>query len=227
MLKKLFKRGFTLVETVVTLGIVATLAAVVVPEVVKQFDTSEPARVQQDLKNLQVAIQTFNVNVKVLPGDIADLTTQITADAGGLPSPDTSLTSTGDIESYSAAQAGFWKGPYIDVPFVENATEVTRETGKGAVIHDDFVCYNMTDAPNTAGVADMSASGQACPAPTAGDKLFLAIRVTGLGDATDARFIAVNDLIDGTSATETANRGTLGRIRVLGTTTYFLVTPIN
>ena len=38
------KRGFTLVETVVTVGIVAALAAVVYPTVVKQFDAADPTR---------------------------------------------------------------------------------------------------------------------------------------------------------------------------------------
>ena len=222
------KRGFTLVETIVTVGIVATLAAVVVPEVVKQFDTSEPTRTQQDLKNLATAIQTFNVNVKALPGDIADLTTQITADAGGLPSPDTSITGTGGLASFSTAQAGYWNGPYIDAPLVEATTEATRETGQGGTIHDDFVCYNATDNLEA---STGTATNQACPSPGAGEKLFLAVRLSGVGDSTTAAFIALNDLFDGTSETTAGDRSTKGRIRFITmgatATVFFLVSPLN
>ena len=82
--RKFLKRGFTLIETVVTVGIIATMAAVVIPQISKQFDAADPTRLQNDLKNLQSAVETFNVNVKVMPGDIDDLavTRQQRDDAG-------------------------------------------------------------------------------------------------------------------------------------------------
>src|SRR6266567_101923 len=68
------RRGFTLVETVVTVGIIAALAAVVYPTVVKQFDSADPTRAAEDLGNIRTAEETFGVNVRPeLPGDLEDL----------------------------------------------------------------------------------------------------------------------------------------------------------
>lgn len=220
------KRGYTLIETIVTVGIVATLAAIVVPEVVKQAETTEPLRIQQDLKNLQTAIATFNVNVKVMPGDLDDLTNQITS-ATALPAADTILTGVGEVSFYTATQAALWNGPYLDAIVTENTTEVTRQTGNGALIHDDFVCYNaFQNDPGETGIA----GDQDCDA-VPGEQLFLAIRITGLGASDDARFIALNDLFDGTTETTPALRAAGGRIRHLTVATvptvFFLVVALN
>src|SRR5438552_7816525 len=73
------KRGFTLVETVVTVGIIAALAAVVYPTVVKQFDSADPTRVAEDLGNVRTGIETFSINVRPLqPKDVEDLANLIT-----------------------------------------------------------------------------------------------------------------------------------------------------
>src|SRR5437588_2576445 len=57
------KRGFTLVETVVTVGIIGALAAVVYPTVVKQFDSADPTRAAEDLGNIRTGIEAFGINV--------------------------------------------------------------------------------------------------------------------------------------------------------------------
>jgi prepilin-type N-terminal cleavage/methylation domain-containing protein len=220
------RRGFTLIETVVTVGIVATLAAVVVPQVVKQFDAADPARIQNDLKNLQTAIETFNVNVKVMPGDLDDLANPVTEDTDfSNGAADTVITGAGGVTAFTTGSNAAWNGPYIDFSLVETGTtEQTRPTGYSATIHDNFVCYNATDSPtNTVGSPGPTLS-QACPSPDATDRLFLAIRITGLGTASDDKFKAVNDLFDGSSESD---RATQGRVRLLGTTTYFLVLPLN
>jgi prepilin-type N-terminal cleavage/methylation domain-containing protein len=77
------KRGFTLVETVVSVGIVAALAAVVYPAVVKQFDSADPTRMAEDLGSLSTAIETFGVNVRPQqPDDIEDLVLRPVAGGG-------------------------------------------------------------------------------------------------------------------------------------------------
>jgi prepilin-type N-terminal cleavage/methylation domain-containing protein len=227
VVRRWMKRGFTLVETVVTVGIVATLAAIIVPEVLKQAETSEPLRIQQDLKNLQTAISTFAVNVKAIPGDLDDLTNPLTS-AAALPAADTAMTGTGGLSFFTTTQATLWNGPYIDAALVENATEVTRQTGNAALIYDDFVCYNSPqNDPNENGAA----GDQDCPGVAAGEQIFLAIRITGLGANDDARFIEVNDLFDGTLETTAALRSNNGRIRHLTVggvpTVYFLVLALN
>ena len=212
------KRGFSLVETIVSVGIVAAMAAVVVPQVVKQFDASDTTSLQQDLKNIQTAIETFTVNHRgVFPGDLDDLANPLSTAIAN----DTSLTGTGTVVAYTSAT--LWEGPYLDFSFVNGNT---KTSGYGGLIQDNFVCYNATG--NTHGLSP--AGGQACPTPTTGDQLFLAIRVTGLGTDTDARFIAINDMFDN-GATEAGNRATQGRVRWInvGTTTptvFFLATPL-
>lgn len=224
------RRGFTLIETVVTVGIVATLAAVVVPQVVKQFDAADPARIQNDLKNIQTAVETFAVNMSgTLPGDLDDLVNPVTTDpditVGG--APDTTLTSAGLASSFVTSN---WNGPYVDFSLVESGTDVTKPTGYSATIHDTFVCFNATDNVEA---NNGSAANQACATGVdAGDRLFLAIRITGLGTNTGANFIALNDMFDGTSAAEAAARATLGRVRwvnVGGTTptAYYFVAALN
>jgi prepilin-type N-terminal cleavage/methylation domain-containing protein len=221
------RRGFTLIETVVTVGIVATLAAVVVPQVVKQFDAADPTRIQNDLKNIQTAVETFTLNMSgVLPGDLDDLANPVTTDpditTGG--APDSTIKSTGAVDAFAITA---WNGPYADFALEENSTEINRSTGYGALIHDNFVCYNATD---NATASNGTAADQACPSGTiAGtDRLFLAVRMTGLGTATSTSFLAVNELFDGPGETTPATQGRL-RLLVVSTvpTAYFLISAIN
>src|SRR5687767_8740368 len=101
------RRGFTLVEVVVTVGIIAALAAVVYPTVVKQFDSADPARAAEDLNNIRTGIEVFSVNVRPhQPKDLEDLTNTIqTAFAAE--------DSTALGAAYSAADVANWNGPYL------------------------------------------------------------------------------------------------------------------
>jgi prepilin-type N-terminal cleavage/methylation domain-containing protein len=222
---KFLKRGFTLVETVVTIGIISSLAAVIYPTVVKQFDAADPTRIQNDLKNLQTAVETFNVNVKAFPGDLDDLTNVITTADSGLTTASSAL--------FTATQVSLWQGPYVDFAESDAATEQLRPTGYAVSILDSFVCYDTGN--NTFGTSEGSkASGldtYKCPG-SSGQK-FLAFQIKGLvcNDA-NANFAALNALFDGTS--EGTNAETLGRVRcaVSGTSgitsdiVYFLATPL-
>src|SRR5262245_35059987 len=118
------KRGFSLVETIVSVGIVAAMAAVVVPQVVKQFDASDTTSLQQDLKNLQTAIETFSVNHRgVFPGDIDDIANPLTTGADlTVTGVDTSLVSGGTVAVYTSVT--LWKGPYVDFAVINGATKV-------------------------------------------------------------------------------------------------------
>jgi prepilin-type N-terminal cleavage/methylation domain-containing protein len=123
------KRGFTLIETVVTVGIVAAMAAVVIPQVAKQFDAADPTRVQNDLKNIQTAIETFFVNVKTMPGDIDDLANLI--DGGG--NTDTSLTvAISALPIFTSSQDELWNGPYVDQSITQSDPDDEITTGYGA-----------------------------------------------------------------------------------------------
>lgn len=232
------KRGFTLMETVVTVGIVAALAAVVYPQVVKQFDAADPTRLQNDLKSLQTAIESFTVNLSgTSPGDLDDLSNAILV-------TDSALAEASTLPVFTATQVSQWNGPYVDFSILEAGTttsETYRETGYAAKIQDTFVCYSVGDTPNQHGVsAGTSATGtvnnNACPSTATGQK-YVAIQITGITcSATDANYLALNELFDGASETGPTTNGRV-RCKVSGsvsggTTTvnkdvvHFLAVPL-
>jgi prepilin-type N-terminal cleavage/methylation domain-containing protein len=217
--RKIIRRGFTLIETVTTVGIMAVLAAVVIPQVVRQFDTADPTRIQNDLKALQTAIETFHVNLRSqYPGDLDDLANplSIAADSGLGATPTT----------YLPTETTAWMGPYVDFSLTELSAGATKVTGYGATIHDNFVCYNATD--NTAG-AVVAGAGPGCDAATLGatDRIFLAVAIAGLVTGTAGSFETLNDRFDGNG--EGIGRDINGRVRRIAANNlvYYLAVPLN
>jgi prepilin-type N-terminal cleavage/methylation domain-containing protein len=197
------RRGFTLIETVVTVGIVATLAAVVVPQVVKQFDAADPTKAAEDLNSIRTGIEVFGVNVRPQqPGDIEDLVNRVEDASAG------ELTVLG--AQYSLTDEAAWNGPYLGLSIAAgtslNVTVLT--TGFGAQVQNGLGRYDVGitdprggDTVNVAGVA-------------AAD--FVAVRIKSLSGAA---FSSLNELIDGPNegtiavAGNVSNERTLGRLR--------------
>jgi prepilin-type N-terminal cleavage/methylation domain-containing protein len=233
------RKGFTLIETVVTVGIVAAMAAVVIPQVAKQFDAADPTRIQNDFKNIQTAIEAFNVNVKMAPGDLDDLANLI--DGVGADA-DSTLTSGTTLSQFTTTQASLWKGPYMDASIIENGiTESSVVTAYGARILDGFVCYGnslgVTAGNNQHGTTQGSGAtpNPTCEATTLGQK-FLALQVTGIvcDASAGTTFTAINELFDGTGESAAS---TSGRVRCAVNATgptrqtnqdilYFLAIPL-
>lgn len=213
------KRGFTLIETVVTVGIIAALAAVVYPQVVKQFDTADPTRFAEDLNSITTAIETFSINVRPhQPKDLEDLANQIRAAFA-----DTDSTALG--AAYGATDVINWNGPYLGVSIPEGTTDaaVILTTGFSATILNQLELYD-TDA----------ADGGAAEVTTlAANAEFLAVLIQGLSGAA---FNSINALIDGTTEADAISRRHLGRFRCPGapapadadvcTTAFFLASPL-
>ena len=210
------KRGFTLIETVVTVGIVAAMAAVVIPQVAKQFDTADPTRVAEDLNSIKTGLDMFGVNVKPLqPDDIEDLVNVLTTPVGG--------DSTARGVQYTVSDSSNWNGPYLglSIPATTANDAVALTTGFGATI------------PNRLSAYDIAATNGGDSTLVVADAEFLAIRVKGLSAAA---FNAINELIDGPSENTTALRRHEGRFRCPGNGTpldtacnrgaFFLAVPI-
>jgi prepilin-type N-terminal cleavage/methylation domain-containing protein len=95
------RSGFTLPEVLVTVAIVAVLAAVVVPTVTQQMGKADGPALASSIGSLRTSITAFVSDVRKFPMRLSHLSTQITA-------LDTTLVVT---ELYGSA-ANRWKGPY-------------------------------------------------------------------------------------------------------------------
>lgn len=195
------KRGFTLIETVVSVGIVAALAAVVYPNIVKQFDTADPARVVEDLNNIRTAVETFGVNIRPhQPDDIEDLVLQPVASTG----PGSTQDSTARGTTYTAAEVANWLGPYLSVSVAADVVNeaVVITTGFAATIPNHFGLYDVA-SPTEVGGDTVSTANVA-------NADFLAVRITGLSGPA---YNAVNLLIDGPLEDTPQKRRQQGRLR--------------
>lgn len=108
------RRGFTLAEVLVTLAIVAIMAAVLLPALNSQISKGDIGRLASDLTNIQTAAQAFLSDVHRYPSSTSQLTTSVgTTDINGITIPPALLLK--------------WKGPYI-------SRDVIANTGAGGTI---------------------------------------------------------------------------------------------
>lgn len=96
------KRGFTLAEVLVTLSIIAIMAAVLLPALNSQIGKGDAGRVASDLTNIQTGAQAFLSDVHRYPSSLTHLTTAI-------------QTTDKDILGafYPSTLVAKWKGPYV------------------------------------------------------------------------------------------------------------------
>jgi prepilin-type N-terminal cleavage/methylation domain-containing protein len=100
--KRSSRAAFTLAEVLVTVAIVAILAAVVVPAVTNQISKGDEANIASSAGSVRTGITAFVSDTRKFPGQLSDLFNAIL------------LTDT-DIKgvAYGAATAAKWKGPYM------------------------------------------------------------------------------------------------------------------
>lgn len=96
------RTGFTLPEVLVTIAIIAIIAAAVVPAVTSQIAKGDETTVTSAVNTMRTSMTTFVSDVRSFPSRLSQLTTVPAA------TTDTALSGT----PYSAAQVGRWKGPY-------------------------------------------------------------------------------------------------------------------
>lgn len=215
------RRGFTLVETIVTVGLLAVLASFVVPSVMRKADAADPVKVANDLNSISTGLQTFSSDMKgVLPGDIQNLTQPILVNSvcNRATPCDTTITHQ---TAYSAQQALLWRGPYIAASIERDPNAVLR-SGYVADISNTLTRF---DAVN--GVPELcqlnGGGAVTCNGFIVTNPLFVAIRVTGL---TLAQALQINAIIDGANE---LNPGLEGRFRFTadGSLAFFLAVPIS
>ncbi len=97
------RKGFTLVELLVVIVVLAVLAAIVLPKFVGAGTRSKESALKSDLKLIRNAITLFYNDTGAYPASLAALAAT-TAPASGL-APD------GTTKAINAAD---WHGPYLD-----------------------------------------------------------------------------------------------------------------
>jgi len=88
--RNLARRGFTLIELVVVILILAILAALIVPRVVGRTDDAKRAKAASDIQTLRNSVQLYKTDVGDFPEELMDLRTRPSEGADG------------------------WRGPYLD-----------------------------------------------------------------------------------------------------------------
>jgi len=134
------RKGFTLAELLVSLALIALLAAVLIPTVAGQLLKGDAGRVASDLNAVQAGIQTFLADVHRYPGKYSDLSKVIT----------TSAATHTDIlgNAYTAGLVSKWKCPYVTKDTTTNGTAGTVVTGFGGLMLNRFQSVANTNAVN-------------------------------------------------------------------------------
>lgn len=206
--------GFTLIETIVTVGLIAVIAAFVIPTVVQKAGAGDPVKVQNDLNTVRTAIETFATDIKNgFPHQVSSLTARPTAGV------DQFLDSTVMV----ANQVAVWNGPYMGAT-VSSIAGDSLATGYTAYIMNYLDRYDaISDKPehNAAGAVNAGFSRTST--------LFASVQVHGL---TPAQAKALNALFDGGSdANQADGSNTTGRFRFAAPSggvvvAYYLAAPI-
>jgi prepilin-type N-terminal cleavage/methylation domain-containing protein len=161
MFSKRARTGFTLPEVLVTIAIIAIIAAAVVPAVTSQITKGDETTVTTAVGTMRTSISTFVSDVRAFPSRLSQLTTVPAA------LTDTALNGT----PYSAAQVARWKGPYSTTSTF--AADDSLPIGLGAFLGD-----SLKDSLNFV-VANIHVNAGSAAANTA-----LAFRIEALFEST-------------------------------------------
>ncbi len=122
--KSRIRRGFTLIELVVVILILAILAALIVPRVVGRGDDAKRSKAASDISTLRSQVQLFKSDVGTFPESLLDLRTRPSEGADG------------------------WRGPYLDkeLPTDPYGNEYDYQVTSDG---EDFtiICYGADGAP--------------------------------------------------------------------------------
>lgn len=108
--------GFTLIEVLVTLVLIALLVGVVLPSVIRQLDRGEPVRITEDLEAVRSAARLFRVDVRRWPGTLEQLV-EAPAGTGGWHETDDEDQANRDINDTKIPEGlrNRWNGPYLEI----------------------------------------------------------------------------------------------------------------
>jgi type IV pilus assembly protein PilE len=105
--------GFTLMEILVALAIMAVLAAVIVPSLSQQIRSSNSTGLSQNLQSINNALQKYREDVGYYTQDLTLLTTK--------PSAPASTDACGT--TLSSSDVALWDGPYLTLAISSNGIQ--------------------------------------------------------------------------------------------------------
>src|SRR5262245_46941698 len=98
------QKGFSLAEILVSIAILAVIAAVVVPSIGSQLKSGDEGRIQTDLTNIRAGIEQYLADVRRYPVTVGQLVRR----------PTTAASDTGLVGgAHTNAQVNRWRGPYL------------------------------------------------------------------------------------------------------------------
>lgn len=173
--------GFTLVETIVTVGLLAVLAAFVVPSVIQKADVGDPVKVASDITAIRTALESFINDVKGGYPNQLRMLTDLPTTANHFIDSTTALTSD---------QVTIWHGPYLGSTIGMLVTD-SLATGYTGFIKNFISRYDGQDNAAEFYVTPGAGTGGVF---NANNTLFATLTIVGL---TVSQAIIINRLIDG------------------------------
>ncbi len=101
-MKQKFRAGFTLVELLIVIIIIAVLATIAIPKFNNAWRASSESRLRENLREYRAAIERFNNDTGLYPATVSDIRAQ--------SKPANGLDSSGTLKPIVA---GTWQGPYM------------------------------------------------------------------------------------------------------------------
>jgi prepilin-type N-terminal cleavage/methylation domain-containing protein len=214
--------GFTLVETIVTVSLLAVLAAFVVPTVIQKASAGDLVKVASDVSAIRTALATFSTDLKGgFPNQLRLLSDKPTTQNHFLDS----------TTAFTNSQINSWSGPYLGIVISANAND-SLATGYAAYIKNFITRY---DADNNAAALYATPGAGTGGVFNPNNTIFAALTIIGLSND-EAQL--VNKLIDGGDdfeLTTGANAGAnvTGRLRYDKANAngvvvaYYLAAPVN
>lgn len=130
------RRGFTLAEVLVTIAIIAIMAAVLLPALNNQLSKGDTSRIASDLTNMQSGVQAFFSDIHQYPSTTDQLVSSLNA-------------SSTDINgaSFQGTAITAWKGPYVDRDVLSNTggrASFTTAFSKTATSSTNFLTVSIS-----------------------------------------------------------------------------------
>jgi type II secretory pathway pseudopilin PulG len=124
--------GFTTVEILVAVAIVAILAAATVPAIRTRLSVGDADAIVAEFQNLEQALQAFQDNTMTYPQTLAQLS-------------QLSTTNTSCNTGMSATQISRWRGPYVTRPITANYTVTADVTVENTLVRDTTPGVGLLD----------------------------------------------------------------------------------